>query len=187
MGGQGNASQRVRRGGWLAPLGAGMLLALAVVLVVGRPAAPPHAASAAELQAYANDVAKLTAPAGQVVVTDMKPSVRSWESGSLASSVLAARAGSWAMTFRRTRTALVRVSPPAGMDSAQAGFLSALDAYAGAADLFRAATGSPTAEEIGRATTAARGADAIYASASAILQRALRDAGLAPDVRFPAG
>ncbi len=163
-----------------------MLLAVAVFVVVDRPAAAPAAASPAELQQYVNAVAKATAPAGQVVVTDMKPSVRSWESGTLQPDLLAARAGGWALTFRRTRTALVRISPPAGMDAAQAGFLSALDAYTGAADLYRAATGSPTPGSIERATTAARGADAIYASASAILQQALRAAGLAPDVRFPA-
>ncbi len=176
----------IRRGAWLAPLGVVMLLGLAVLTVLERPApAAPAAASGAELQAYANAVATLTAPAGQVVETDMKPSVRSWESGALQADLLAARAGGWALTFRRTKSALARISPPAGIGAAQSGFLSALDGYARAADLFRAAASDPGTTS--RAITAARAADAGYASASAVLQQALRAAGLPSDVRFPPG
>jgi hypothetical protein len=83
------------------------------------------------------------------------------------------------------------------MENAHAAFLSSLDGYAAAADLFRAAAArtpgagddaTAVARRVGaaRAVDAARAADAKYAAASAVLQRALRAAGLSPDVRFPA-
>jgi hypothetical protein len=171
---------------WMAPLGVVMFVALVAALMLSLPATPTApAASRTQLTAYANAVAAVAAPAGQVVDTDMKPSVGSFEQGTLDGATLGARARAWSLTFHRTRAAIAMVSVPPGLDAAQSGFLAALDAYAHAADLFAAAAANQSQGATDLATAAARAADARYSAASAILQRALRAAGSPPDVRFP--
>ncbi|MEA2684021.1 MAG: hypothetical protein QOK05_2349 [Chloroflexota bacterium] len=177
-------SARLRRGAWLGPLGLLLVVGLVAAVALTRPSVEaPAPASAASVQAYANAVARATAPAGQVVETDMKPSVGSWENGTLAADVFAARAGGWGLTFRRTRAQLAKISIPTGLEGTHAAFLSSLDAYATAADMFRVA--APTPNLSADATAAVRAADARYTEASVALQKALRTAGLSPDVRFP--
>jgi hypothetical protein len=167
--------------------GLGLVAAAAVTLaLVSSP--PSQDQLRAELRAYTAALRAPTAEAGQVVEEDMKPSLSDLRAGRLDAATFSQRARSWQIAMARARRRVDAISAPAPVRAATPLFDAALDGYAAAARSFElagAATGAQRATLLDQGVAAARAADGTYDRAAAVVQSALRAAGLPPDAELP--
>jgi hypothetical protein len=168
---------------------AGAAIAIAVIASGGgKPTPAPAHAGAAALSAFTAALRAPTAQGGQVVEQEMKPSISDLSSGQVDGPTLMNRARSWKIAFTRVRQGIDAIAVPAGLQPARQLFDSAIDGYARAADLlFQAGAATPGGRGalLDAAIAAGRQADALYDRASALVQAALRAAGLPPDHNLP--
>jgi hypothetical protein len=160
----------------------------AILLTSGGRAPDRHRQDADALRAYTVALRGPTAAAGQVVEQDMKPSLADFRAGRLEPAAFAERARSWQLSFRRTRQQLDAISPPPSVSQARPLFDGALDAYFNAAATLEQAAGAEAGARNGlvdEAVATARQADRTYNQAAAVVQAALRAAGLPPDPDLP--
>jgi len=171
------------------------VVAGAVALVVGtsRSGAPSGTTPTAHpdpaaLAAYVSALRDPTARGGEVVEQEIKPSIAEVDSGQLAGPTLAARARSWKIAFARVRQSIDAIRVPTGLERAHELFDTALDAYTRVADLLLQAASATAPQRnalLDSALAAGRDADSAYDAAAALVQAALRAAGLPLDPNLP--
>jgi hypothetical protein len=187
---------RLRVPTWLTVLTAALLVAGAVAIAVAVSQSPsqsrsaaPTAASVARLTAYQSAIVPTLQAAGGMVEQEIKPSIASLEGGSLTAAELRSRAASWRTRFEQARASLAKVTVPAGLAGAAAGFDQAFqrydDAVTALASVPDSATGNANPTQVQNATNIAAQADQLYDRASAIIQANRRAAGLGPTVDLP--
>jgi len=170
---------------------AGAAIALVVIATGGGGSSSARAtpsASAAALTAFTTALRAPTAQGGQVVQQEMKPSIGEFGSGQLDGPTLVNRARSWKIAFARVRDRVDAIPVPSGLQPARQLFDTAIAGYAHVADLLLQAGASAPDSRAGllaAAVAAGRHADAVYDQAAALVQAALRAAGLAPDHNLP--
>jgi len=166
---------------------AGLVLVLALGHSADNSGQPAHPDTAA-LTAYTAALASPTKEGGRIVQQEMKPSLGEFEQGQLSAADFVVRARGWQLELARVRDLIDHVSVPPGIAAAGPLFHQAMQAYVDAAKLFEQAGEAPAADRpaaLQRAVAAARGADGEFDQASAVVQRALRNAGLQPDHNLP--
>jgi hypothetical protein len=165
---------------------AGLILVLALGHAgdSGQPAHPDTAA----LSDYTAALASPTKEGGRIVQQEMKPSLGEFEQGQLSAADFVVRARGWQLELARVRDLIDHLSVPPGIAAAGPLFHQAMQAYIDAAKLFEQAGEAPAADRpaaLQHAVDAARKADGEFDQASAVVQRALRNAGLQPDHNLP--
>jgi hypothetical protein len=162
-----------------------------LVLALGRPAddsgQPAHPDTAA-LTAYTAALGAPTREGGRIVQQEMKPSLGEFERGETDAPTFVVRARGWQLELARVRDQLDHISVPPAIASAGGLFHRAMQAYIDAARLFEQAGEATQAQRqaaIDRAVAQARQADTDFDQAAAVVQRALRNAGLPPDHNLP--
>jgi hypothetical protein len=183
---------------WLAWALGAVVLACAAGLVLlavlggggatGGGGSTPNPQASAELSAYTAALGPPTQEGGRIVEQEMKPSLAEFERGVLDAATFASRAGGWQLAFQRIRRQIDRIPVPTLIPAAGGLFDAAIDAYIRTAQLLEAAArapGSARQAAIEAAVDAARAADSAYDRAAAVVQRALRAAGLPPDNGLP--
>jgi hypothetical protein len=167
---------------------AGMIVLLAVNSSGGGSATPTPRADAAVLTAYTQALRGPTSEGGRVVQQLMKPSIGEFEQGQVDAATFESRARGWILALQRVKQQLDRISVPPVIASAGPLFGQAMDAYIQAAQIFEQAAAAPMAERtaaLDRGRQAGRDADRLYDRAAAVVQRALRAAGLPTDAALP--
>jgi hypothetical protein len=170
---------------------------LVVLLVVatsgggGSPAgsSPTPRPGSAVLTAYTAALRAPTAEGGRVVEQQMKPSVGEFDRGQVDEPTFVARARGWVLALQKVKKEIDAIRVPPVIASAGPLFDQAMDAYVHAAQVFEQAAALPVGAErtaaLDRGRAAGRDADQAYDRAAAVVQRALRAAGLPPDSALP--
>ena len=145
-------------------------------------------ASTQVLKDYIDALRPPTTEGGRIVEQEMKPSLGEFERGEVDGNTFSARARGWQIGMQRVRDRIDQISVPPVIASAGPLFDAAIDDYISAARLFEQAGQAAAAQKdaaVQRAVDAARTADRAYDRAAAVVQRALRAAGLPPDSALP--
>jgi hypothetical protein len=159
-----------------------------VTLQVTQAPAPTTSADRQALTAYTAALRGPTSEGGEIVSQEMRPSVTELRNGQVDGTTFAQRARGWQLAFQRIRIRLAGIDTPAPVAAARELFDQALQGYARAASLFieaGAAQGAQRDALLAQAATAGTAADSLYNRAAAVVQAALRRAGLAPDPDLP--
>jgi len=149
---------------------------------------PTPAPGSAALSAYVQALRAPTSEGGQVIEQLLKPSISEFASGQVDAATFTARARGWVLSLRKVKQEIDAIKVPPGIASAGPLFDQAMDAYVHTAQVLENAAAVPqeqrsAALDAGR--QAGRDADAIYDRAAAVVQKALRAAGLPPDSALP--
>jgi hypothetical protein len=140
------------------------------------------------LTAYTAALRPPTTEGGRIVQQEMKPSLGEFSSGSIDAGNFISRARGWQLAMARVRDQIGAITPPSVIASARPLFVAAMDDYVHAAQLFEQAGAAPQDQRtaaLDAAIAAARGADQAFDRAAAVVQRALRAAGLPIDSALP--
>jgi hypothetical protein len=185
---------------WLQLLLAGVVLVVAAGLVVilvlsatgssgpSATASPTPAPGSAALSAYVAALRAPTSEGGQVVEQLMKPSITEFEQGQVDPATFTARARGWVLSLQKVRGEIAAIRVPPVIASAGALFGQAMDGYIHAAQVLENAASVPESQRaaaLDQGRQAGRDADQVYDRAAAVVQRALRAAGLPPDSALP--
>jgi len=180
---------------------AGVVLAVAAGLVVilalgaagggGNSQAggsPTPAPGSQVLTTYTSALRAPTSEGGQVIVQLLKPSIDEFDQGQVDAATFLDRAKGWVLSLQKVRQEIDAIPVPPVIASAGPLFDAAMDAYIHCAQVLENAATAPAAQrsaalEAGR--QAGRDADAAFDRAAAVVQRALRAAGLPPDQNLP--
>ncbi|MHB8719745.1 MAG: hypothetical protein ACYDAC_12780, partial [Candidatus Dormibacteria bacterium] len=177
---------------WTAPaMAAAALIGVAVAVVAaerGATPAPPPPPGAAALTAYTTALRAPTAAGGAIVVREMKPSLADLSAGTVDAATFTRRATGWELGLSAVRQRIDAIAVPAGLQSAAQLFDQAMATYVRAASLFASAGTAPPAQRqaiVDSGVATATQADHLYDRAAALVQAALRQAGLPPDTLLP--
>jgi hypothetical protein len=154
----------------------------------GGNASPTPAADAKSLTDYVNALRAPTSEGGQVVVQLLKPSIDEFQQGQVDPATFTARAKGWILSLQKVKQEIDAIHVPPAIASAGPMFDQAMDAYIRCAQVLEQAATVPAAQRtaaLDKGRQAGRDADDIYNRAAAIVQRALRNAGLQPDSALP--
>ena len=179
---------------------AGVVLAVAagLIVIVALSAAggggsqaggsPTPAPGSQVLTAYTAAIRAPTSEGGQIIVQLLKPSINEFDQGQVDAATFLARAKGWVLSLQKVKKEIDAIPVPPAIASAGPLFDAAMDAYIHCAQVLENAATVPPAQrsaalEAGR--QAGRDADAAFDRAAAVVQRALRAAGLAPDQNLP--
>jgi hypothetical protein len=179
-------------------LAAAGILAIALAVVIGagslsgapRPAAGARSSPDPALRRYVQDLQAVMAPGGQVVETDMKPSLRAFAQGQVSPADMGARARSWQIALQRVKSRFLALLPPAEVGGATPLFAAALDQYLAAARFGEQASEAGPDQRpvyLEQAAQAGRSGDQKYNAAAKVVQDALRAQGSSPDPNLPGG
>lgn len=148
----------------------------------------PAPGDAAALTAYTAALRSPTSEGGRIVEQEMKPSLGDFERGSLDAGGFVTRARGWQLGLARVRDQIDAIPTPPAIAAAHGLFHLAMQAYIDAARLFEEAGLAPASQRpaaLARAVTAAENADGDFDRAAAVVQSALRAAGLPTDHELP--
>jgi hypothetical protein len=172
---------------------AGGLIAILVLSANGgggrnATTSPTPAPGSAALTAYVEALRAPTKEGGQVIQQLLKPSITEFEQGQVDPATFTARARGWVLSLQKVKREIDAIPVPPVIASARPLFDQAMDAYVNTAQVLEAAASvadgdRPAALDRGR--QAGRAADVLYDRAAAVVQRALRAAGLPPDSSLP--
>jgi hypothetical protein len=162
---------------------------LVAVLALGKGSdSGPTPADATALTAYTSALRPATSEGGRIVEQEMKPSLGDFERGSLGAGDFVTRARGWQLGLARVRDQIDAISTPPAIAAAHGLFHLAMQAYVDAARLFEGAGLASAAERqaaLARAVAAAEAADGDFDRAAAVVQAALRAAGMPADHELP--
>ncbi|HZS15818.1 MAG TPA: hypothetical protein VFC09_14580 [Candidatus Dormibacteraeota bacterium] len=149
---------------------------------------PTPAAGSGVLTAYTQALKGPTQEGGQVIEQLLKPSLNSFEQGQEDAATFLSQARGWVLSLQKVRQEVAAIPVPPVIAAAGPLFVQAMDAYVHTAQVLENAATLPAAQrtaalEAGR--QAGRDADAVFDQAAAIVQRALRAAGLPTDAALP--
>ena len=167
-----------------------MVVAGVVALVASLVVDDQSGTSPQAIEAFERAVTPTAEQAGKTVVLGLKVAI-----GDLgaehrtAPAVIVEQTGAWRKDLVAARAAFAAADAPDSLQDARGDFVAALDRYLVALDRIRdAALASDPAQRdrlLDAAIEEGRAGDDLYDRAAAVLQRARRDAGLAPNPAFP--
>lgn len=137
---------------------------------------------------YEREILPAAKRAGEIVQTEMKPSLRELHTGAVDGERFVERTQAWERVFLASRAELLAADPPAILGDVERTWARSFDTYIEAIRLFRRAAKAGGAERerlLDEGVTRAEEADTIYDEASRRLQRARRAVGLRPTGNFP--
>jgi hypothetical protein len=180
-------------GGVVLAVAAGLIAILAVSSAgggggrnaIGSPTPGPGSAA---LKAYVEALRSPTSDGGRVIQQLMKPSIGEFAQGQVDAPTFVARARGWVIALQSVKQRIATISVPPAVASAGPLFNQAMDGYIHTARVLEQAASVPDdqrAAALERGRQAGRDADQVYDRAAAVVQRALRAAGLAPDSALP--
>jgi 4-amino-4-deoxy-L-arabinose transferase-like glycosyltransferase len=151
-------------------------------------ASPTPAAGSSVLTAYVDALRGPTREGGQVIEQLLKPSISEFASGQVDAATFTARARGWVLSLQKVKRELAAIRVPPVIASAGPLFDQAMDGYVHTAQVLEQAAAVPESQRVAaldQGRQAGRDADAVYDRAAALVQRALRAAGLPPDSALP--
>jgi len=151
-------------------------------------ASPTPAPGSAVLTAYVQALRAPTSEGGQVIEQLLKPSITEFDSGQVDAATFAARARGWVLSLQKVKQEIDAIRVPPVIASAGPLFDQAMDAYIHTAQVLEQAASVPAAQRsaaLDAGRQSGRDADQIFDRAAAVVQRALRAAGLPPDSALP--
>ena len=154
----------------------------------GNTTSPTPGPGSAALKTYIDALRAPTSEGGQVIVQLLKPSINEFEQGQVDDATFTARARGWILSLQKVKRELDAIAVPPAASGAGPIFDQAMDAYIHCAQVLEQAASVPESQRsaaLDAGRQAGRDADAIYDRAAAIVQRALRNAGLPPDSALP--
>jgi hypothetical protein len=180
---------------------AGVVLAVATGLIVilalgaagrggsGQAGGSPTPAPGSQvLTAYTSALRAPTSEGGQVIEQLLKPSVDEFAQGQVDAATFLARARGWVLSLQKVRQEVDAIPVPPVIASAGPLFDAAMGAYVHCAQVLENAASVPEAQRaaaLDAGRQAGRDADAMFDRAAAVVQKALRAAGLPPDANLP--
>jgi hypothetical protein len=167
---------------------AGGLIAVVVLSAGGGGGGGGPTADQKALTDYTAALRPPTTEGGRIVQQEMKPSLGELARGTIDGPNFVSRARGWQLALGRVRDRLRGIKPPAAIASAGPLFVAAMDDYIHAAQLFEQAGAAPEDQRspaLNTAIAAARAADQAFDRAAAVVQHALRAAGLPVDSALP--
>jgi hypothetical protein len=167
-----------------------VVLVAALLLAIFVPSGGRDHASAAAVKRYQAAILGPVKDWGSIEILGMRPSIRDLVGGknTLPPSAVTIESRAWLSAFAHDRALIAAVRPPVGLGRCRGLLLRSIDKYIESARAFGQAAATPRARRtplIDAAIASAQAGDALFDQASAVLQRARLDAGLAVTPDFP--
>ncbi len=149
---------------------------------------PTPAPGSQVLTAYTQALRAPTSEGGQVIQQLLKPSINEFDQGQVDAATFLQRAKGWVLSLQKVKKKIDAIPVPPAIASAGPLFDQAMDAYVHCAEVLENAASVPAGQRsaaLDAGRQAGRDADAAFDRAAAVVQRALRNAGLPPDADLP--